>query len=110
MAGIVREWRQRELLAQVSGRVVAGMDQACQFAVEQARSKAPVRRGIMRDDIAYRVEARGNAVTGYVGVKRGKAFYARFVELGTRRMPARPFLRPAVYDNADTITRLIAGG
>ena len=34
-------------------------------------------------------------------------FYARFVELGTKKMPARPFMRNAVDKNHEKIARII---
>jgi len=95
-------------MAQVSGRVAANMDRAAAYAAEEARRNAPVRRGIMKGDITHEVEARGLKVTGLVGVKR-RAFWAYFVELGTSKMAAQPFLRPAVYGNAKRIVEIIRG-
>jgi len=34
----------------------------------------------------------------------GRVFYWRFLELGTSRQPATPFLRPALYENIELIT------
>jgi HK97 gp10 family phage protein len=107
---ILHSWRQKELIARVSGELVQNMDRACQFAAEVARATAPVRTGILRSEIAYVVSARGQMVEGVVGVKRGRAFYAWFVERGTSKMAAQPFLRPAVFGNAARIVRIIAGG
>lgn len=106
----ITSWHASELVAQLSGKTLSGMDKACQFAANQARGKAPVRSGVLKSGIDYRVEAKGNTVTGYVGVKKGKAFYALFVERGVRGRPARPFLRPSVFENATEIVRLIAEG
>ena len=64
--------------------------------------------------------ARGRKVTG-VGTRRakdkpyryrtasgrGNAYYAIYVELGTRRMAARPFLRPAVIAQRAKVRRLM---
>ncbi|HAV3732350.1 phage protein, HK97 gp10 family [Acinetobacter baumannii] len=33
----------------------------------------------------------------------GRVFYWRFLELGTSRQPATPFLRPALYENIEQI-------
>lgn len=107
---VIESWRQAELIAEISGEIVDGMGAACAFAADRARENAPERRGILKGDIDYRVEAHGNEVTGYVGVKKGKAFYGYFVELGTSKMAARPFLRPAVFGHAAEILRLIVGG
>ncbi len=108
-AKIITEWRQKEFLAEISGKVVSNMDSACQYAVEQAQDRAPVRSGIMRADITYEIVVVGLVVTGWVGVLV-KRFYAYFVELGTSRMKAQPFLRPAIFNNARQIVRRLTGG
>lgn len=46
-----------------------------------------------------------------VGVDKGdnsKVFYGKFLEFGTSKMPARPFLQPAYEKNKDNIKRTIA--
>lgn len=106
---IITEWRQKEFLAEISGKLVNNMDNACQYAVDQAQARAPVRSGIMRSDIIYEIVVVGLVVTGWVGVLL-KRFYAYFVELGTSRMKAQPFLRPAVFNNARQIVRKLTGG
>jgi|SRR5579871_118008 len=65
--------------------------------------------GRRRDD-----KGSGSSVTYNVGVITA-AFYAKFIEFGTRHQAARPFLRPAVDSNqdgavnrmADTLSRQI---
>lgn len=108
---IVQDWDTRAFKAELVASLAAGMERALEFAATQARGKAPVRRGIMRGDIdTTPVEVSGYTIQGYVGVKRGKAFYALWVELGTRLARAQPFLRPAVFGNAREILRLVLGG
>ena len=109
MTKIITEWRQKEVMAEMSGRLVDNMDRTCQYAKEQAQARAPVRSGVMREDIDYEIVAEGETVTGWLGVLR-KRFYAYFVELGTSRMKAQPFLRPAVFNNARQILRKLMGG
>ena len=106
---MIKEWNQRQFLALVSGRVVQNMDRACEFAEQQAQARAPVRRGILRRHITHEVSARGNTVEGRVGVIR-EAFWGWFQEMGTSKMPAHPFLRPAVFGNAKRIVQIIQGG
>ena len=111
MTNYITEWKQKELIAKVSGQIVAGMEAACQFAEGQAKARAPHRTGLLKSDISHKVEARGNEITGYMGVfKTSKAFYARFPEFGTSRMAARPFLRPAIWENRAKIMKLLTGG
>lgn len=38
----------------------------------------------------------------------GDLYYGRFIEFGTVKMPARPFLRPALEDNVQRATQAIA--
>ncbi len=109
---IVKSWRKREFLAKVSGKVADNLYAACQFAADQVRARAP--RGetgllIENVDVDVEVQARDEVIEGRVGVRK-KAFYAWFLEMGTSRMAARPFIRPAVFDNAREIVRLIQGG
>ena len=110
MSKFIREWNEKALLVKVSGQVLRGMDRACQFAAAQAEAKAPRGTGQLAGEIDYEVQPERGSVVGYVGVRKGKAFYGYFQELGTSRMPAHPFLRPAVYENAGQIVKLIAGG
>lgn len=108
---IIRQWRQREVIAEAVIWTAAGMERAAAFAAEEARKKVPVRTGLTKRDIRHEVIVRGLTVTGYFGVFRenSKAFYAKFIEWGTSKMAARPFLRPAILENRRKIMKLIAG-
>jgi HK97 gp10 family phage protein len=80
---------------------------------DEVRDRSPVDTGTLRRAV-YRKQIRELSgpvrQTFFVGVRHGKryqnvkagkktvnmdAWYWRFIEFGTRRMPARPFLRPA---------------
>jgi len=128
------EWRAAKAKAEISAWALQGMERACQFAAERAREYAPASTGTLRSEITYEVRAYGDVVEGAIGLPRkAKAFYARWVELGTaghlvkvRRkrvlsdretvfgrllehpgIRAHPFLRPAVFNHATEILRLI---
>ena len=60
----------------------------------------PVRTGNLRAGISSQV--RGNSVL--IG---GRVNYTRYVELGTRKMPARPFIVPAARDHLEEFKRII---
>lgn len=66
---------------------------------DEAITRAPSRSGILRDNIIIKrleEEANGNESQTYIVTPRSKpAFYWRFLEFGTVKMPARPFMRPA---------------
>lgn len=115
MSRYITEWRQREVLAEVSGRVADNLYRAAEFAADQARARAPRRTGLIirRIDIAVEVTARDQEITAWVGVRKGgqpSAFYAYFQEVGTAHHPAQPFLRPAVFGNARRIVQIVSGG
>jgi HK97 gp10 family phage protein len=107
----VTDWNPQRVKADISGRVVKNMDRACQFVVEEAKDNVAVRTGRAQRGIDYEVTADGDVVEGRVGELKGRkgAFYAYFLELGTSKMAARPFLRSAVFGNAATIVRIIEG-
>ena len=91
-----------------------------------ARKRAPVDTGEMKRDIMMKREkdVRGGDTTGAVYtvfVRSGKksrlagkarnverdSYYWKFVEFGTAKMPARPFLRPAFEANKEAAVEAI---
>ena len=78
---------------------------AARVVEKSARQKVPVDTGRLKKSITQRVtvqSAVGEALIGY----RKETFYGRFVELGTSKMAAQPFLRPALDENTDEIGRV----
>lgn len=65
----------------------------------KAKQRVPVRTGLLRKSITFNVSVKGasqaHALVGY----RRKVFYGRFIELGTSKMSAKPFLRPALDES-----------
>lgn len=61
--------------------------------------------------LANDVQADAKGVTIRVGVRpgRGGSHHGLYIELGSRTAPARPFLRPAVFENAARIIQVLAG-
>lgn len=91
-------WNDPAQFVQAVTLQVAG--QIGQALVERARELVPVRTGATRDSITYRLEQQGGAIHIIFGAYTP---YAIFLELGTVKMEARPFLRPAVDAIAQTI-------
>jgi len=64
--------------------------------VQEARNKAPYKTGKLKRAIRSKFgQARGRIVTVEIG-PAPRAHYGGFLEVGTSRMPAQPFLRPAM--------------
>lgn len=74
--------------ALIPEKVQAALEDVMQATAEAARGYCPVRTGYLRSTIYSKVDG-FNAEVG------ATADYAAYVELGTSRMSAEPFLRPA---------------
>lgn len=68
-----------------------------------AKTRAPVRTGFLRSSIAVQQESPLSVVVG------ATANYSRFVEEGTSRMAARPYMRPAVEREIPVLKAAING-
>lgn len=98
-------------------QVVDGIDSAIGVALEEigllaenyAAKKCPVDTGNLRASITHEVDAGDNAV--YVGTN---VEYAPYVELGTSRQKAQPFLRPAASEHGaqyrQVLKKALGGG
>lgn len=87
-----------------------GIESAIGIALEKigllaegyAQMKCPVDTGNLRGSITHEVDAGEKAV--YVGTN---VEYAPYVELGTSKMDARPFLRPAATEHGDQYRQVL---
>jgi HK97 gp10 family phage protein len=62
--------------------------------------KPGVRSGHLRRSIYSKAYERASNVIGVVGTE---VIYGRFLEDGTKKMKAKPFLRPAITENQEKI-------
>lgn len=84
-----------------AGAIRAGL-QAAAFLVEgQAKIKAPVDTGFLRNSIQVQ------SVNSREAIVAATADYALYQEVGTRFMAAHPFMRPAIENNRERIGRII---
>lgn len=65
-----------------------------------AKLKCPVDTGRLRNSISH--SAQGN--TAYIGTN---VEYARYVELGTSRQKAQPYLKPAATEHGDEYKEIV---
>lgn len=75
--------------------ILAGLEEIGIKAESYARSKAPVATGRLKGSIRHSVDSGEQSVSLGTDVH-----YASFVELGTSKMRAQPYLRPAIQDHS----------
>ena len=93
-----------------TGQVVDGIDSAIGVALEEigllaegyAEMKCPVDTGNLRGSITHEVDTADDAV--YIGTN---VEYAPYVELGTSRQRAQPFLRPAASEHGERYRQVL---
>lgn len=70
----------------------------------KAKDKAPVDTGRLQNSIVFEVKKTKKGYTGKVGTSLE---YAPYVEMGTSRMNARPYLMPAMTESRSDIKRFL---
>lgn len=79
----------------LDGKIRQALSQCARETAASARRAAPYgegRDGHLRDSIAYSLEQSG---ARYLAFVTADSPHARYVEMGTSRMAAQPYLRPA---------------
>lgn len=88
-------WLGRSVERQVVEAAKVGLEQTAAACHYRAAQRAPVRTGALRNSVFHR-EPRIEG-PGIVSVEWGaSATYTAYVELGTSRTKAQPFIRPAM--------------
>lgn len=95
-------------LGKVSGTDVAdAIHEALEPIARDASAKAPRRSGKLAESIEVEItEVSKTGATGEVG---SNEVHAGFVELGTSKTPAQPYLRPAIDANEKKSMRIFMG-
>ena len=73
-----------------------------EFVEGEAKLRCPVDTGNLRDSIKYSIDENEPAVLIGTNVE-----YAPYVEFGTVKMQAQPYLRPAVIENREQIMKIL---
>lgn len=105
-----------EYIAQAIDRALAeALDEIGQAVQHRAQELCPVDTGRLRNSITYRLGGGSFDFPGH-GASVGREVtvgseveYAAYVELGTSRTRAQPFLRPAAEDYADEYRSTVEG-
>lgn len=91
----------------ISAAVSSALEKIGLMAEGYAKKKCPVDTGNLRNSITHQVD--GDAV--YIGTN---VEYAPYVELGTSRQKAQPFLRPAASEHGaqyrQVLKKALGGG
>lgn len=94
-----------EALQTIAKTNLKAVDAVCEGeirkAYDEARRLVPVRTGYLRSTIYWVKKALASYSLG------ASASYAQFVEYGTSRMDARPFLRPALLTYFSNMEKLL---
>lgn len=86
----------------IASAICVALEEIGLLAENYAAKKCPVDTGNLRGSITYEVDAAGNAV--YIGTN---VEYAPYVELGTSRQKAQPFLRPAASEHGEQYRKVL---
>lgn len=82
--------------------------------IKAIRAKTPKRSGVLRKSVG-RITNLKRAVYTYIGIRAGKkqrndGWYARFVEYGTVKQPARPFFKAAASSGVSAAKSILENG
>ncbi len=101
--------RLKKLPDVVQRRILGAATAAAARVVQKsAKSQAPAKTGRLKKNIVVRTKRTRTGTVSRVTLRtKGKgtdpknAYYGRFVEFGTKKQAARPFLRPAFDSNVN---------
>ena len=109
----IANWHPEVITADVEKKAMDRLEKAGELVADRARQKVPVLSGKLRDSIRV-TRLKGDPkqnIRVYAGSRqKGGAFYAHMVEYGTVKMPAKPFLRPALNECKGRIRGIVQNG
>lgn len=98
---ILTENRAEELKAELSRAKKAALTAVGQQAGKNVRQITPVDTGRLKNSITHRLQG-DSAVAIGTNVE-----YSTYVEMGTSKMKAKPYLRPGIENNAEQYRDII---
>lgn len=91
-----------EVLSALEKAIQNGLTAIGMTAEGHAKKETPVDTGRLRNSITHAIDTDEQAA--YIGTN---VEYAPYVELGTVKMQARPFLRPAATEHSEEYKRIM---
>lgn len=89
-----------EFLSELEARIGIALEEIGITAEGYAKMKCPVNTGNLRNSITHVVDDKA----AYIGTN---VEYAPYVEMGTSRTVAQPFLKPAAVDHSSEYERIL---
>lgn len=117
----IQEWRQAEVIEEITVYVEANMATAAKVVEVDARRRllsisdpewgAAYRKLLALYRLTSIVERDGTTIEGGIGMPPGRkgSSYGYYIETGSRTAPAHPWLRPALLNNLRNILQIIIG-
>lgn len=90
----------RFIEAHITPAVRASVEASCKLVETAAKYYVPVDTGELQESITTEIEETGKTIVGRVAPH---TYYAGFVEYGTYKMRAQPYMRPALDESRGPI-------
>lgn len=100
----IRENNAKQISGMFAPAIAKALEEIGLLAEGYAKKECPVDTGRLRNSITHAVVSRERSV--YVGTN---VEYGPYVELGTRKRAAKPFLRPAAENHGSQYRSILKG-
>lgn len=102
MATIEIKSHKKEVLDALNDKIAVALETIGLRAERHAKEYCPVDTGRLRNSISHAIDDD----SAYIGTN---VEYAPYVELGTNKQRAEPYLKPAVQNHVDEYRRIVEG-
>lgn len=92
------------ILGELNNKKETCLEAFGQFGTSEAKVRTPVDTGDLRRSIQYHVDLPESKVD--IGCEKEMGHHAPYVELGTSKMDAQPFLAPALQENTQKLKQI----
>jgi HK97 gp10 family phage protein len=103
------KWDTKELEQKMANVIHAATREGAALVASRARSRVKWQSGALATSIRIQPSKFGGHLVVADGGGGGEHYHASFVELGTFKDPAQPFLRPALDDSRHGIEEIYRG-
>lgn len=122
----ILNWNEKEITAKIEKRAMNRLHKAGEVVAAKARQKVPIGKDVPQGRGKWSKRESGalkrtirvvrlyndpkQNIRVYAGNREGGVFYAHFVEYGTVKMKAKPFMRPALNESKSEIMNIMENG